>query len=263
MQQVRHAGHSKWAKIARSKGAADVARGQLFSKLGRSIQAAVRAGGSDQSSNLMLAAALDQAKKNNMPKDNVERALKGKEGAVMQSFTFEAVGPAGTAFFVDCLSDSKTRATSNVRSYFAKAGGELQATGAVAWMFTERGKVEVSLPASVSVGSSEEEAFEGRLIDAAAGVEGVEDVAMPAPAEEGGEDDPGTALATVWTSKESVQSARAGLTRAGFTCITALVERVPNTRVPIPPAQEDAFSHLLAKLDGDDDVQGYVHNAEE
>ncbi len=249
------AGHSKWAKIAKGKGLADAARGAAFTKLGRQLQAAVRNGGADPASNLALASVLEAARRANMPKDNIARALKGKDGAVLHATTYEAVGPGGVSFLVESLSDSKTRAAGNIRSYFTKVGGELQASGSVGWLFVERGRLDVTVPAGAS------DAWEASLLDAALEA-GAEDVEVPPVEEE--EEGEGGREATVWCAKEDVAGVRAALEKAAppFEVAGSLVLKQPTVRLAVPEASEEAFALLLAKLERDDDVVCVTHNAE-
>src|SRR5437867_7274948 len=142
-------GHSKWSTIKHKKGAADIKRGKLFSKLSRAIIVAAKEGGGDPGTNLALANAIEKARSYSMPKDNIERAIARGTGADADAGAFEEVvyegyGPDGVAVLVEALTDNRNRTASEVRHTFAKHGGNLGATGAVAWQFERRGVVVVA-----------------------------------------------------------------------------------------------------------------------
>jgi transcriptional/translational regulatory protein YebC/TACO1 len=141
-------GHSHWATIKRQKGAADAKRGQLFTKLAREIQIAVREGGGDPEVNFRLRLAIDRAKQNNMPKDSIERAiLRGTgqlKGELIEEITYEGYGPEGTAIIVEVVTDNRNRTVSDVRRIFARHGGNLGSSGCVLWLFEHKGYVKVA-----------------------------------------------------------------------------------------------------------------------
>ena len=140
-------GHSKWATIKHKKGKTDARRGKLFSKLSRAITVAAREGGGDPSMNISLANAIEKAKAESMPKDNIERAIQrgagGGEGETYESIVYEGYGPAGVAIIVEVLTDNKNRSAAEVRNIFSKHGGQLAQPGAVAWVFERRGSIVV------------------------------------------------------------------------------------------------------------------------
>jgi YebC/PmpR family DNA-binding regulatory protein len=143
-------GHSKWATIKRKKGAADAKRGQLFTRLAREIVIAAREGGGDTESNFKLRLAVDKARANNMPKDNVERAIKrgtgeDKEGGAIEQVTYEGYAPHGIALMIEVLTDNRNRAVAEVRRVLTRAGGSLGEGGSVAWQFSR--KAYFSVPA--------------------------------------------------------------------------------------------------------------------
>ncbi|MCZ6881115.1 MAG: YebC/PmpR family DNA-binding transcriptional regulator, partial [Gammaproteobacteria bacterium] len=142
------AGHSKWANIQHRKGAQDKKRGKLFTKLIREITIAARMGGSDPDANPRLRTAIDKARGQSMPKDNIERAVKrgsgDTEGADYEEVRYEGYGPGGVAVMVDCLTDNRNRTVAEVRHAFAKHGGNLGADGSVAYLFNHVG--QISLP---------------------------------------------------------------------------------------------------------------------
>jgi YebC/PmpR family DNA-binding regulatory protein len=140
-------GHSKWATIKHKKGKTDAKRGKLFSKLSRAITVAAREGGTDPNMNISLANAIDKAKGESMPKDNIEKAIQrgggGADGEAYERIMYEGYGPAGVAIIVDVLTDNKNRSAADVRNIFSKHGGQLAQPGAVAWVFERKGSIVV------------------------------------------------------------------------------------------------------------------------
>ena len=147
-------GHSKWANIKHKKGKADALRGKITTKISREITIAVRMGGADPTGNMKLKLALSKAKANNIPKDNIQRAIQKGAGALEgQSFeeiTYEGYGPAGVAMMVSCLTDNRNRTAADVRHVFSKHGGNLGASGCVSYMFKQKGIFAVSAETGVS-----------------------------------------------------------------------------------------------------------------
>lgn len=138
-------GHSKWASIKHKKGAADAKRGKVFTKLIREITVAAKIGGGDPTGNARLRAAIQAAKAENMPKDNIERAIKkgtGElEGTSYEEVSYEAYGPGGVAVLIDCLTDNKNRTVADLKHAFDRHGGSLGAPGCVSWMFVKKGLI--------------------------------------------------------------------------------------------------------------------------
>ncbi len=141
-------GHSKWSTIKRQKGANDAKRGALFTKVAREIMVAARAGGGDPDANFRLRLAMDKARAVNMPLDNIKRAIEraagSAEGDQFEEIAYEGYGPGGVAILVEAATDNRNRTASDVRSMFAKAGGQLAGSGAVAWQFEPRGLISIS-----------------------------------------------------------------------------------------------------------------------
>jgi YebC/PmpR family DNA-binding regulatory protein len=141
-------GHSKWSQIKRQKGANDVKRGAIFTKMGREIAIAAREGGGDPDANFRLRLAMDKARAVNMPADTIKRAIEKAVGAsaaeAFVEIVYEGYGPGGVALLVETATDNKNRTASDVRSVFAKNGGSLAGAGSVAWQFTQRGVVAVA-----------------------------------------------------------------------------------------------------------------------
>jgi YebC/PmpR family DNA-binding regulatory protein len=154
-------GHNRWTKIKHKKAAQGAAKGKLFTKLIKEITVAARMGGGDPAGNARLRAAMDLAKEANMPQENVSRAVKkgtGElEGVNYEEATYEGYGPGGVALIVECLTDNRNRTAGDVRTCFAKGGGNLAAEGAVAWSFERRGVIEVK------AGPSEDEVMEAAI----------------------------------------------------------------------------------------------------
>src|SRR5210317_2280436 len=196
------AGHSKWANIQHRKGAQDKKRGKLFTKLIREITIAAKMGGSDLDANPRLRLAVDKAKAQSMPKDNIERAIKRgageTEGADYLEIRYEGYGPGGVAVMVDCLTDNRNRTVAEVRHAFSKFGGNLGTDGSVAYLFSKIGVL------NFAPGTSEEEIMEAAL-DA-----GADDVVA--------EDD---GSIEVITTPETYSDVKAALEAAGFTAENA------------------------------------------
>lgn len=140
-------GHSKWSTIKRQKGANDVKRGALFTKVGREIAVAARLGGGDPDANFRLRIAIEKARGVNMPLDTIKRAIEkatgGGEADQFEEIVYEGYGPGGVAVLVEAQTDNRNRTASDVRSIFTKAGGQLAGSGAVAWQFEQRGLISV------------------------------------------------------------------------------------------------------------------------
>ncbi|MGE5140879.1 MAG: YebC/PmpR family DNA-binding transcriptional regulator [Rudaea sp.] len=142
-------GHSKWAQIKRKKGVNDTRRGQLFTRLGRDITIAVREGGSgDPEANFQLRLAIEKARASNMPRENIDRAIKrgtgeAGEGAQLEDITYEGYAPGGAAILVQVVTDNRNRAASDVRRIFTRSGGNMASSGAVGWMFDKKGVLTI------------------------------------------------------------------------------------------------------------------------
>ncbi|HEY3961387.1 MAG TPA: YebC/PmpR family DNA-binding transcriptional regulator [Gaiellaceae bacterium] len=236
-------GHSKWSSIKHKKGAADAKRGKLFSKLSRAIIVAAKEGGGDPANNLALQNAIEKARSYSMPKDNIDRAIAKGSGADAESDAYETVvyegyGPEGVAVIVEALTDNRNRTASDVRHTFAKSGGNLGATGAVAWQFDRRGVVIV--PAK---GVDEEEL----LLAAADG--GAEDVELDGD------------VFQVTSEPEAMGAVRGAVEAAGFTVESAELTMVPKTTVAIEDeSKARQVMRLIDELEDFDDVQDVYAN---
>lgn len=236
-------GHSKWATIKRKKGAADAKRGQLFSKLSRQIMVAARMGGGDPEANYSLANAIEKAKANSMPADNIKRAIDkgagaGADGGAYETVVYEGYGPAGVAVIAECLTDNRNRTAADVRHAFTKAGGSLGTTNSVAFQFDRRGVLIVT-------GAPDEDA----LLEAALEGGDVVDLAM--------EDE---STARVVTAKEDLAAVRDALTTAGFTVESAELTMVPQVTVPLDADDARKVLRLIDVLEEHDDVQDVYAN---
>ena len=236
-------GHSKWSTIKHKKGAADAKRGQLFTKLSKSIIVAAKEGGADPVNNLALQNAVEKARSYSMPKDTIERAIARGAGtdadaAVYETVIYEGYGPEGVAVLVEALTDNRNRTASDVRHLFTKYGGNLGTTGAVAWLFERRGIVLV--PAD---GVDEDEL----VLAAAEG--GAEDVELD-----------GTTF-LVSAAPEALMAVRTAIEAAGFAIDTAELSMVPKTTVAIEDeSTAKKVVRLVEGLEESDDVQDVYAN---
>ena len=236
-------GHSKWSSIKHKKGAADAKRGQLFSKLSRAILVAAKEGGGDPANNLALQNAIEKARSYSMPKDNIDRAIAKGSGAdadanAFETIVYEGYGPEGVALIVEALTDNKNRTAADVRHLFAKHGGNLGATGAVAWQFERLGVVVVAAD-----GVDEEELL---LAAADAGADDVE---------------PDGSTFQVTSPPEALSAVREAVEEAGFTIESAELQLVPKTTVSIDDeGKARQVMRLVDALEENDDVQDVYAN---
>ena len=229
-------GHSKWATIKRKKGAADARRGQLFSKLARAIIVAAREGGPDPEANTALANAVQKARDNSMPKDNIERAIQrgagGGDGEAYESVTYEGYGPGGVAILLSILTDNRNRTAADIRHIFTKHGGSLGTPGTVAWQFDRKGIVSVE-------------------------ADGVDEDTLVEVALEGGAEDVGLdgSQWQVVTDPADLMAVRAALDAAGIAYASADVTMIPKTTVEPSEADAGRLLKLMDALEDNDDVQ--------
>ncbi len=237
------AGHSKWANIQHRKGAQDKKRGKLFTKLIREITVAAKMGGSDLEANPRLRLAVDKAKGQSMPKDNIERAIKRgageTDGADYMEIRYEGYGPGGTAVMVDCLTDNRNRTVAEVRHAFTKFGGNLGADGSVNYLFNQVGQL------MFPTGSDEDTVMEA-AIDA-----GAEDVIA---------DDDGSI--EVLTSPGDFEQVRDGMIAAGFKAENAQVTMRASTSAELGVKEAGSMIKMLDLLEDLDDVQEVYSNAD-
>ncbi|MCX8118420.1 MAG: YebC/PmpR family DNA-binding transcriptional regulator [Desulfobacterota bacterium] len=234
-------GHSKWSTIKRKKGAADAKRGKLFTKLIREIMVAARVGGGDINANPRLRTAVQAAKAENMPKENIERAIKkgtGElEGAHYESLTYEGYGPGGVAMLLEVLTDNKNRTVAEVRHIFSKYNGSLGETGCVSWMFDKKGLILVE----------KEGTDEDRLIEVAldAGAIDVKDTGKEFE---------------VTVPPAQLESVKKAIEEAGFKYSYAEVTMVPQTTVRLTGKEAEQMLKLMEGLEDSDDVQKVYAN---
>ena len=236
-------GHSKWSTIKRKKGALDAKRGKLFARLIKGIEAAAREGGADPEANPTLATAVQKARDNSVPKDNIDRALKraaGKEGGGVEyeQIFYEGYAPGGIAIYVECLTDNRNRAANDVRATFNKHGGSLAEPGAVNYLFSRTGLILV--PAAQA---SEDDVL-------LAGLEaGIDDVSVD------GE------WITVKAEPTDVYGVRQALEAEGIPVAQAEVTMLPSVNVPVDDeGTAKQVLRLIDALDDCDDVQNVYAN---
>ena len=237
-------GHSKWANIKHKKGKADALRGKITTKISREITIAVRMGGADPTGNMKLKLALSKAKANNIPKDNIQRAIQKGAGALEgQSFeeiTYEGYGPAGVAMMVSCLTDNRNRTAADVRHVFSKYGGNLGATGCVGYMFQQKGVFAVSKETGVE---------EDDLMM----------VALEAGAEDIKNEEEGFEIVTTPDTFDDVEKA---LADAGIEVEMAEITMIPDTMAELSAEDAERVQKMLDVLEDLDDVQDVDHNAD-
>ena len=237
-------GHSKWANIKHKKGKADALRGKITTKISREITIAVRMGGADPTGNMKLKLALSKAKANNIPKDNIQRAIQKGAGALEgQSFeeiTYEGYGPAGVAMMVSCLTDNRNRTAADVRHVFSKYGGNLGATGCVGYMFQRKGVFAVSKETGV-------EEDDLMMIALEAGAEDIKNE------EEGFE---------IVTTPDAFDDVEKALADAGIEVEMAEITMIPDTMAELSAEDAERVQKMLDVLEDLDDVQDVYHNAD-
>lgn len=229
-------GHSKWSTIKRKKGAADVKRGKIFSKLIKEITVAARVGGGNLEGNARLRTAIAAAKAENMPKDNIERAIKKGTGEIesasFEEISYEGYGPGGVAVLVDTLTDNRNRTTGEVRHIFAKNNGALGEAGCVSWLFEKRGLI----------------VFEKGAVDE----EKLFEVALEAGADDIREEE--TSFEVV-TDPKNYEPVKAALDRLGSKYLLAEVTMVPKNTVKLEGKEAEQMLRLVEMLEDSDDVQ--------
>lgn len=241
----RMSGHSKWSTIKNKKGKADAARGKVFTKLAKAISVAAKEGGPDPELNAKLRDAITKAKGNNMPNDNIDRAVKKGAGELggsnYETITYEGYGPAGVAVIVEALTDNKNRTAADVRHAFDKNSGNLGTTGCVAFMFEKKGQIMIEKTSSI-----DEDELMMVALDA-----GAEDMITE---EEGFE---------VVTDVNHFQSVVDALENANYTFESSEITMIPNTLAKLSEADGKKMQKMLDMFDDNEDVQDVYHNWEE
>ncbi len=240
------AGHSKWSTIKHKKGKEDAKRGKVFTKLARYIMVAAKEGGGDPDYNPSLKAAIDKARAENMPNDNIDRAVKkgtGEAGAdIFEEITYEGYGPSGTAVIVHCLTDNRNRTISDVRHAFDKHGGNLGLSGSVSFMFDRKGFLAIERT---------EEVDEDDLIM----------LAIEAGAEDFISGDDGFEIITETADFNNVKDE---LLKQGYNFAAAEITYIPQTMVSLTDQTDiKNMEKLVDMLEDNDDVQEVYHNWEE
>ncbi len=236
-------GHSKWHTIKHKKGAADAKRGQMFTKLIKEISIAARMGGGDAESNPRLRAVVLKAKAGNMPRDNIERAIKkgtGElEGVSYEEILYEAYGPGGVAILIDILTDNKNRAAAEIRNLLNKGGGNLGGAGSVAYLFKRKGLIDYE------ISKYKEDDILAVALDA-----GAEDVTNDGETIE------------VTTSPDDFYKVVKAMESAGFEHSMAELARVPDTTVTLDTEKTQKALKLVEHLEDHEDVQSVATNLE-
>lgn len=234
-------GHSKWSTIKRAKGAADMKRANLFTKLAREITVSARSGMADPDSNPRLRIAVQKARAENMPKDNIQRAIDraggGADAANFDEISYEGYGPGGIALIIDAMTDNRNRTVGEIRAAMTRSGGNLGETGSVGWMFDLVGLIV--LP----IGSHDEDTLQMTAIEA-----GALDVAV----EEGNLE--------IYTDPGELHTVAAAIAESGFEATT--IELIKKAKTPMQPDTETAIKaiRLIEKLEDLDDVQTVYSN---
>ena len=237
-------GHSKWANIKHRKGKMDAVRGKVTTKIGREITIAVRMGGGDPIGNSRLKLALQKAKTNNVPKDNIQRAIQkglgAMDGASFEEIAYEGYGPAGVAVFVEVLTDNRNRTAADVRHAFSKHGGNLGESGCVGWMFKRRGLLTIEKEQTVT----EDDLM---LLALDAGADDVRD-----------EED----VFEILTDPAALDDVEAALTAANITIAATEIAMIPDTTIALVDGDAEKMERLIEALEDLDDVQDVFSNAD-
>ncbi|RLA85937.1 MAG: YebC/PmpR family DNA-binding transcriptional regulator [Deltaproteobacteria bacterium] len=235
------AGHSKWAQIKRKKAAQDARRGKIFTKLIREIMVAARMGGGNPENNPRLRAAIAAAKAENMPKENIERAIKrgtGElEGARFEEVVYEGYGPGGVAVLIEAVTDNRNRTTAEIRHIFTRVGGNLGTSGCVSWLFHKKGLI------TVNKGDVSEERLMEVVMDA-----GAEDIKE------------GEREYEILTDPSDFEGVVKALKEAGISYQSAEITMYPETTVKLEGKEAEQMLRLMEMLEDHDDVQKVYAN---
>ena len=234
-------GHSKWATIHRKKGLIDAARGKVFQKLAKEIMVAAKSGSPDPAQNAALRLVVDKAKAQNMPKDNIQKAIDkaagNTDGANYENIRYEGYGPNGVAFMVDCLTDNRNRTASSVRSAFTKAGGNLGTDGSVSYMFEHKGSIvipadydeEEMMMTALDAGALDFETIEGNYI--------------------------------ITTDASTFTNVRDALEAANVKeFLECELTYIPNNEIELDEEGQEKVMKLVENLEDNDDVQDVYYN---
>jgi YebC/PmpR family DNA-binding regulatory protein len=234
-------GHSKWANIKHRKGKEDIKRGKIFSKHTKEITISARIGGGDPDGNPRLRLAIDKARADNMPKDNIQRAIKKAigegNGANYEQIYYEGYGPGGVAVYIDVMTDNKNRVVGEIRYAFSKTNGNLGESGCVGWLFHVKGDILVPLAA----------ADEDRIMEIAIEA-GAEDVKQSGDQWE------------ITTAQPDFAAVRDALTKAGIPIDEAEITMIPQTTVKVEGKEAEQMLRLMEMLEENDDVEHVYAN---
>ena len=235
-------GHSKWSNIKHRKGKNDALKAKITTKISREITVAVKAGGTDPTGNMRLKLALQKARENNIPKDNIQRAIDKGAGAGdannYEEITYEGYGPGGAAILVDVMTDNRNRAAADVRHAFSKRGGNLGESGSVNWMFKRKGVFVIPQE------GNDEETLTLLALDA-----GAEDIKV--------EDD----VFVIYTLPDDYDAVEAALEEASIATDMAQITMVPDTNMELTGDDALNMQRILDMLEDLDDVQDVYHNS--
>ena len=237
-------GHSKWNNIKNKKAKTDAQKGKIFTKIGKEIAIAVRDGGPDPSANSKLRDLIEKAKANNVPNDNIDRAIKKASGAdavAYEEITYEGYGPSGVAVIVTTATDNRNRTAGEVRHFFDKYGGNMGTSGCVAFMFTDKGVIIIEKDDAID-----------------------EDALMEASLECGAEDFVADdEVYEIYTEPADLSAVKEALVLAGYTIASADLDKIPSSYVTLDSEEDIKNMNLLIEhLEDSDDVQDIYHNWE-
>ena len=236
-------GHSKWSTIKRKKAATDAKRGKLFTKMGRELTIAARAGGADPDINFRLRLIIDKARAVNMPKDNIERAIRRgaglEKGEALEEITYEGYGPQGVAMLVQVLTDNRNRSVADVRRLFSRHGGSLGESGCVAWQFDTKGYI------TIDAAQSDPDAVFEVAVDS-----GAEDVTI------------GDDLIEILTSQSDLHIVKEALSAGEIPIESAELSMIPKTTMTLDEKATLSNMNLIDALEELDDVQQVYSNLE-
>ena len=236
-------GHSKWNNIKHKKEKSDAAKAKIFTKIGKEMAVAIKAGGPDPNNNNKLRDLIAKAKANNVPNENIQRTIKkftDSNDVNYEEITYEGYGPSGVAIIVETSTDNRNRTAGNVRAWFNKYGGNLGQTGSVSYLFEEKGVITIV--------DEDEEIDEDKIMEDALEC-GAEDI----------KSDDGEY--TIYTAAEDLDAVRDAIIAAGYQISTADVAKVPSTYVELTSEEDIAnMEKMLDKFNEDDDVNAVYHN---
>jgi len=238
------AGHSKWANIKHRKGRADAQRGKIFTKIAKEIMVAVKQGGPDQDANFKLKLAIQKARVNNMPNDNIKRAIQRGSGELdgenYEEVIYEGYGPGGVAVFLEILTDNRNRTAPEIRHIFSKNGGSMGEAGCVAWMFDRRGLLIIEKTDRIDEEEVMLEAIEAGAIDVKIEEDSIEIITEP----------------------ENFEEIKNNLSENGYTFVMEEVTRIPQNTIKLEGKEAETMEKLMEIFEDHGDVQNVYSNFE-